>query len=247
MILSMDNPKTKNFAIISEEEKNNFNATVGRYPEKMKYADKVLYLYANQASHLHDYPRDLTPVLQMYWDCFRGFLISGQLIFQAHIPEASAIISRSAEAVASARKMAVNPEKIEEWIKDEKDTSQPFRRILGKLFPEEDKLVYPEIFNIYELMSEYGRHPSFRSSIFFSGFGRMNTENKVDFTYSDFEDELNLKRCINYYIYAYLKFLSVFREIFKKYLSKEWIKEYEQIVVEYDVYRETLRSVFQSG
>jgi len=213
----------------------------------MKYADKILYLYQNLANNLNTYPRELTPILQMYWACLRGYLISGQLIFQAHIPEASAIISRSAEAVASARKMSVNPEKIEEWIKAEKDTSQPFRRILGKLFPEEDRLVYPDIFNIYELMSEYGRHPSFKSSIFFSGFGRMQTDNQVVFTYCDFEDELNLKRCINYYIHAYLKFLSVFREVFKKYLSREWQKEYEEVEAEYDTYRETLRSAFQGG
>jgi hypothetical protein len=242
----MDNPKSKNFATVTEEEIKNFKATAGRLPEEMRHADKILYLYQNLAGNLSVYPRELTPVLQMYWACFRGYLISGQLVFQAHIPEASAIISRSAEAVASARKMSVNPEKIEEWIKAEKDTSQPFRRILGKLFPEGDKLIYPEIFNIYELMSEFGRHPSFKSSIFFSGFGRINTENKVDFTYSDFEDELNLKRYINYYIHAYLKFLSVFREVFKKYLSKEWIKEYEQVEAEYNSYRETLRGVFQS-
>ncbi len=243
----MDNPKSKNFATVTEEEIGNFKATAGRLPDEMKHTDNVLYLYQNLAGNLSTYPRELTPILQMYWTCLRGYLISGQLIFQAHIPEAAAIISRSAEAVASARKMSVNPEKIEEWVKAEKDTYQPFRRILGKLFPEEDKFVYPEIFNIYELMSEYGRHPSFKSTIFFSGLSRMKTENKVDFTYSDFEDELNLKRCINYYIHAYLKFLSLFREIFKKYLSKEWVKEYEQVNAEYDVYRETLRGVFQSG
>lgn len=241
----MDNPKSKNFITITEEEIKNFKVTTNRLPEEIKHANKVLYLYQNLASNLKTYPRDLTPILQMYWACFRGFLISGQLIFQAHIPEAEAIISRSAEAVASARKMSINPEKIEEWIKAEKDTSQPFRRILGTLFPKEDKLLHPEIFDIYELTSEYGRHPSFKSSIFFSGLKKMKTENKVEFTYCDFEDELNLKRCVNYYIHAYLKFLSVFREIFKKYLSKEWIKEYEQVNAEYDVYRETLRNEFQ--
>jgi hypothetical protein len=242
----MDSSKSKNFAVVTEDELNNFRATACRLSEEMKHVDNVLYVYERLTDNLSTYPRDLTPILQMYWTCLRGYLISGQLLFQAHIPEAAALISRSAEAVASARKMSLNPEKIEEWIKAEKDTSQPFRRILGKLFPEEDKLLYPEIFNIYELMSEYGRHPSFKSTIFFSGLGRMKTENKVDFIYSDFKDELNLKRFINYYIHAYLKFLSAFREIFKKYLSNEWLKEYERVTSEYDVYRETLRSVFQS-
>lgn len=243
----MDDPKTKDFMTISEEERNNFKASAGRFPEEFKHADKLLYLYENLASNLSTYPRELTPILQMYWTCFRGFLISGQLMFQAHIPEASAIISRSAEAVASARKMFMNPEKIEGWIKAEKETSQPFRRILGKLFPEEDKLIHPEIFEIYELMSEYGRHPSFKSTIFFSGFGRITTENKVDFTYTDYEDEPNLKRCVNYHTNAYLRFLVVFKEIFKKYLNKSWVQEYEQFEKEYNAYKESLRGVFQSG
>lgn len=241
----MNNPKSKKFATITEEEINNFRSTARKFPEEMKHADNVLYLYQNLASNLNTYPRELVPILQMYWTCLRGYLISSQLIFQAHIPEAAAIVSRSAEAVASARKMSINPEKIEEWIKAEKNSSQPFRRILGVLFPEKDILVYPEIFNIYELMSEYGRHPSFKSSIFFSGFGKMNTENKIDFTYTDFEDELNLRRFINYHIQAYLKFLSVYRVIFKKYVSKEWVKEYDHVIAEYDIYREKLREYFK--
>ncbi|MDP2637538.1 MAG: hypothetical protein Q8P26_00560 [Candidatus Levybacteria bacterium] len=243
----MNNPKTKNFNVISEDERTNFKATISRFPEEMKYADKLLYLYENLASHLSTYPRDLTPVLLMYWTCFRGFLISSQLMFQAHLPEAYAIISRSAEAVASARKMSINPEKVPEWIKAEKDTSQPFRRILGKLFPKEDKLLYPEIFNIYELMSECGRHPSFYSTIFFSNFEKMKTENKVEFIYCDIEDEANLKRSFNYQVYVYLKFLSVFKEIFKKHLAKDWIKEFDQFEDGYRTYRETLRGVFKSG
>lgn len=243
----MDNKKNKDFMTILEEERNNLKASVGRFPKEMEYADKLLYLYENLANRLQAYPRELTPVLQMYWTCFRGYLISTQLMFQAHLPEAYAIISRSAEAVASARKMSMNPEKVPEWIKAEKDTSQPFRRILGKLFPEEDTLIYPEVFNIYELMSEYGRHPSFKSTIFFSGLARMKTENKVVFTYCDFEDETNLKRSINYQTNAYLKFLSVFVKVFKKHIAKEWVKEYEHFEGEYRAYKGTLRDVSRDG
>ncbi len=75
----------------------------------------------------------------------------------------------------------------------------------------------------------------------------MKTDNKVDFNFCDFEDEVNLKRCVNYLIYAYLKFLSAFREIFKKHLTKEWGKEFEQIESEYRSYKETLKALFQSG
>jgi hypothetical protein len=243
----MNNPKIKNFATISDEETNNFKASVGRFPEEARYSDRLLYLYENLASNLPGFPRDLTPILQMYWTCFRGFLISSQLMFQAHIPEAYTLISRSAEAAASARKMSIYPEKIPGWIEAEKGTSRPFIRMLGTLFPKGDEVIYPDVFGIYELTSEYGRHPSFKSTIFFSGFGRMETENKVDFTYCDSENETNLKQGINFQIYAYLEFLSVFRVVFNKYLTKEWTKEYEQFESEYGVFKETLRSVFQSG
>jgi len=243
----MNNSKTKDFATISEEERNNFKTTVGRFPKEMKYADKLLYLYENLASHLHDYPRNLTPVLQMYWVCFRGFLISTQLVFEAHIPEAYAILSRSAEAVGVARKLSQHPDKVEQWIKKDRKTSQTFIKMLKPLFPQEDKVVYPEVFDIWDLTTEHGRHPNFASTIFFSDFGRMKTENKVDFNYCDFEDEVNLRRCVNYQIYAYLKFLSAFREIFKKHLEKEWVKEFERVESEYGIYKEALRGVFQSG
>ena len=45
----------------------------------------------------------------------------------------------------------------------------------------------------------------------------------------------------------FLKFLAVFKEIFKKYLNKEWIEEFESIIEEYDSYKETLKRVFQSS
>lgn len=242
----MINQKFKNFKTILEEERNNFEATVNRYPEEMKYFDKLLYLYEKLFSHLASYPENLVPILQMYWNCFRGFLISTQLMFQTHIPEAYTIISRSAEAVASARKMFINPEKLPEWIKAEKENSKPFRRILGKLFSEEDKLVYPEIFEIYKLTSNYGRHPNFESTIFFSKLHRIKSENMIYFNYCDIDDESILWRCLNYQIYAYLKFLSVFKEIFKKYIVKEWIKEYEKFEKEYKIYKESLKIKFQS-
>ena len=183
----------------------------------------------------------------MCWTCFRGFLISTQLMFQTHIPEAFTIISRSTEAVVLARKMFTNPEKLPEWVKAKKENSKPFRHILGKLFPEEDKLVYPEIYEIYKLTSNYGRHPNFESTIFFSNLEIIKSEKKVYFNYFDFEHESNLWRCLNYQIYAYLKFLSVFKEIFKKYEVKEWIKEFEEFEKEYKkIYKESLKIKFQS-
>lgn len=242
----MDDPKIKDYSTITEEEMYNFKATVIRFPSELKYADKLLYLYENLASNLHKYPRELTPILQMYWTCLRGLLISGQLTFQAHTPEAYAIISRSAEATASARRMYLNQDKIQEWIKAEKDSTQPFRRILGKLFPSGDKLIYPEIFNIYELTTDFGRHPNFKSTIFFSDFGQMNSDNKVNFAYCDIDDELNLRRCVNYLIYAYWKFLSVFVTIFEKFIDRKWLEEYKESEEKWNIFRDSLKSVFQT-
>jgi hypothetical protein len=231
---------------VLKAEVNNFQATHQMFPDEVKYTNKLLSLYQVFNRSLSTYPRAQIPVLQMLWMCFRGFLTSTKLLFETHIPEAYAIISRSAEAVGAARKMSRHPDKIPEWVEREKETSQPFRRILGELFPKGDKVVFSQIFDIYVLTTEHGRHPNFTSTIFFSDFGRMNTENMVDFNYFDFDKDnpITLRRCLNYQIYAYLKFLSAFREIFKKYLTKEWVKDFELFESDYGVYKETLRDVF---
>jgi hypothetical protein len=245
----MDSAKPNTLQSIHDAEVNNFRATYQMFSDEVKYTNKLLSLYESLNRNLSTYPRTQIPVLQMLWMCFRGFLTSTKLLFETHIPEAYAIVSRSAEAVGAARKMSLHPNKIPEWVELEKETSQPFRRILGKLFPKDDKVVSPQIFDIYELTTEYGRHPNFTSTIFFSDFGRMSTENMVDFNYFDFDSNnpTDLKRCLNYQIYAYLKFLSAFKEIFKKYLTKEWVKEYKQVEAEYGAFKQTLRGIFQSG
>ncbi len=246
----MKKQNTKNFATVLEEEQNNFKATMVKYPKETGYADRLLYLYDNLYNQFSSaYPRNLIPILQMYWTCFRGFIISTQLMFQLHIPEAYTIISRSAEAVASARRMSMNPEKIPEWIKAERNKSKPLMRVLGKkLFKNGDKVIYPEISNIYELTSEYGRHPSFKSIIFFSGLSQIETENRVVFTYSDIdEDKSNNGRYLNYQIYAYLKFLFAFREIFKRYLTDAWVEKLKRLEDEHAKYREKFTNYIRQG
>lgn len=234
---------------VIEAEINNFQATHQMFPEEDKYLNKLLSLYETFNRNLSTYPRTQIPILQMFWMCFRGFLTSTTLLFETHIPESYTITSRSAEVVGLARRMSLLPSKIPEWVEREKKTSQSFRRIFGTLFPTGDRTVFRQVFEIYELTTEYGRHPNFASTIFFSDFGRMNTENMVDFNYFDFNSEnpVNLRRCLNYHIYAYLKFLSAFREIFKKCLSKEWVSELEQAEGEHEAYKQTLRNIFQSG
>lgn len=238
--------KIKSIQAIANEDKANFDSTLVRYPKEIEYFNRLSSLYQTLSrSFKKVYPREQVAVLQMFWVCFRGLLLSSRLMMEAHIPESFAIVSRSAESVASARKMSLHPEKILEWIKKEKETSQPFRRVLGKLFPPKDKILSPEVFQIYETTTEHGRHPNFASTIFFSGFGKLNTENKVEFAYCDIGDELNLRRSINYLIYSYIKFLDVFQEIFKKYLKTEWIKEFNEFKQNYNEYKQTLRKVFE--
>lgn len=181
----------------------------------------------------------------MFWVCFRRFLISSSLILEGHFPETFALVSGAAEATASARKMSMHPEKIPDWIKRTKREGQPFPRVLGKLFPKEDKLIYPEIFSIYELVSEHGRHPSFESTIFFSDFSKMNIDFQVHFVYSEFELETNLHRAINYVIFTFYKFLYVFKEVFKKYLKKEWVKEFQSFESVFNIHKNRLREKFE--
>ena len=58
----MNNQKFKSFKNILEAERYNFEVTVNRYPEEMKYADKLLYLYEKLISHLPKFPKDLIPI-----------------------------------------------------------------------------------------------------------------------------------------------------------------------------------------
>lgn len=235
----------KDIDTVINEEFSNAKASLGKFPEEAILLNSLLRLYKSLPSNLKTYPRDQVPVLQMFWMCLRGYLISSKLLFEAHIPESYAILSRSAEAVASARKMAMNPEKIEGWIKREKETGQNFRRILGELFPKKDKILSPKILEIYQLSSEHGRHPTFNSTIFFSNFKMMNSENRVEFIYCDIGDELNLRRSINYLIYCYYEFMIVFIHIFKKYLKQHWLDEFMVFEDLFDHHRNKLRDIFE--
>lgn len=248
----MNTIKIKDFYTIIEEEKNNFLISSKKFPEEFMYLNKLLFLYENFLSNLNLDQKRQIAIDQMFWFCFRGFIISTQLMLEAHISEAYTIISRSAEALAAARKMSLNPEKIRDWVNNVvKYDSKPFRRVLGKLFPKEDKLLYPEIYEIYKLTTNYGRHPNFESTIFFTEIKtnskEINSEDRDSLLYCDVADELNLKRCINYLIYAFYKFLSVFKVIFKRFISKNWLKHYYELEKEYTSYRKKLEQIFRGN
>lgn len=217
-------------------------------PKECEYIDKLIDLFDTLPENLATYPRELTPILQMYWLCFRGVLVSLQLMLETHIPESFAIASRSAESLAVARKMQLHHEKIPDWINKRKETDQPYQRILGKLWPEEDRVLRPDIWNFYEITSEHGRHTGFSSTIFFTDFERLNTDGKVDFSYCDIDNSTNLIRSLNFLINGYIRFLKVFTNtIFKDYVSKDWLKQLGILEEKYNQYKETLREVFAQG
>ena len=246
-LLIMNYSKNINLLSILKLEVVNLDVTASRYPAEIEYANKILALYENITNSLYKYPKYLIPVLQMYWVCFRGYLVSSQLMLQAHIPEAYTIIGRSAEAVAIARKMSLNHQLILKWIMAEnKDGARPSHR-LGRLFPKGDAVLYPNIYQIYKNTSDYGRHNNLGSTTFYTDLNKVKTENKVTFTYCDVDDEINLRRCLNYQILAYLNFLTAFREMFKKYLESAWITKFKQVESEYMVYKETLRNVLRAS
>jgi len=179
----------------------------------------------------------------MFWSCFNDFSISTRLILETHVPEAYSIVSRSTEGVGYARKMSLNPELIPIWINKNELTNNEFRDKFGKPFPANDSLLHPEIFSIYNLTSNYGRHQNMESTVFFSDFEELNN-NKVNFNYSYIDDQINLQRCINYIIYSYIKILSVFKEIFVNYLSKEWLDEFNKFEGQFDRHKEKLKLIF---
>jgi len=231
---------------ISDAELNNIKASLQKYSTEHKLIDRLIKLYkVLPDSLIKDYPREKIPILQMFWTCFRGFLISIQLILQGHIPESYAITSKSAETVAVAQKFNSYPDKIEVWIKNNKEEGQPFRRVLGRIFPINDKVLQPEIFKVYELTSEHGRHPSFSSTAIYSDFNKISTESAVFFSFNELGDEINFRRNLNYTLFAYHKFLEAFSKIFYDYLTKEWIQELTNFDQAFRQHKETLKGEFE--
>jgi len=234
--------KFKNIIDIFEEEKNNLYVSIKKFKEEIKFLNRIGFLYQYFIKTIKDYPKEKVPILQMFYSCFRNFYISTELMLKTHIPEAYTIISRSAEAVALARKFSKNSEIMNVWLKSKKN--EKFIDKYGKLFPKEDSLLYPEIYNIYNLTSNYGRHQNFESTIFFTDTSNLNN-NIINFNFSYIDDEQNLRRCINYLIYCYLKFLEIFNEIFKENLNKKYLQEFNILKNNFNLYKKSLLNLFK--
>jgi len=241
----MEELQIKDILAIAEAELDNIKVSLQKYPTEYGLIDKLIKLYIVIPNiFIKDYPREKIPIIQMFWTCYRGFLISIQLALQGHITESYAITSKSAEAIALAQKFNLHLNKIEAWVKRNKKEDQPFRRMFKNLFPKNDRVVQPNIFEIYDLTSEYGRHPNFSSTAFYSHFDKMNSEGTVLFSFNDLDDETNFHRNLNYIIYAYHKFLEAFSKILRDYLTKEWIKELDDFDAAFRQHKETLKEEF---
>jgi len=234
--------KFKNIINIFEEEKNNLYVSIKKFKEEIKFLNKVGFLYQYFIKAIENYPKEKVLILQMFYSCFINFYISTELILKTHIPEAYTIISRSAETVALARKFSQSSEIMNMWLKSKKN--KKFIDKYGKLFPEEDSFLYPEIYNIYNLTSNYGRHPNFESTIFFTDTSDLNN-NIINFNFSYIDDEQNLRRCVNYLIYCYLKFLELFNEIFKENLNKKYLYEFNFVKNNFNLYKKSLLNLFK--
>lgn len=225
----MSKTHNKDFLQFIADEQSNLKSTWSLFPNEAKLTQEILGLYKDLNNNLNTYPRELTPVLQMYWICFRGFIVGTTLAFQIHYSESLAILSRCAEAVAIARKLQMHPNLVEKWIKKAESSSEPFRKLFAPLFPKEDRVLIPDILDIYNLSSDHGRHPNFQSTIFFSDFGKMKTENQVVFTFTDTNDITSVLRFISYNASSHIKFLKALTAIFNGYLAKEWLDEFKNV------------------
>lgn len=237
----MKNHKSTSFLTFVKLDTQNLKASWHKNREESCLIEDLLYLYQNFSRNLKTYPREQIPVISMFWSCLSGYVISTRLCLETHIPEAYALISRSAEAVGYARKMSKESKKTLIWINKDKANIKEFRTKFGQPFPSDDKLLYPEIYDIYNLTTNYGRHQNLESTIFSSNLNILN-KNKIIFNYSYIDDEINLHRCINYTIYAYYKFLFCFKEIFFNYLFANWINYFVNYEERFNKHRDNLKT-----
>lgn len=239
----IEEPKT--IAEINYFERNNLMASLQKYPTEAEYINSVLNLFQSfNKSFDKTVDHEEIPSIQMFWLVFRGFNISTQLALQGHFSESYAIISRSAEATGYARKFQTDTGLLDIWFKKKEFTLSEFKSKFGEPFPENDNLLHPKVWDIYNLTRDYGTHSNFETTVFFTDASKLDTDNQVFFEYSDFTDEINTQRTINYIIYCHFEFLKVFRELFKLKLNQIWISELDRVITQYDEYKNTLRKIF---
>ncbi len=234
----------KNLEEIAKEELSNLVTSKKKFPQETQFVDKLIHLYSQLYQNLSSYPREQIPILTMYWNCFGNLIHASRMAFEGHVPETYTLMSKSAESLGVARKLSQNPNLIETWITRSDMSKSKFRKKWGKPFPEDDEFLHPEVYHIYDMTSDYGRHPNLTASIFNIDLSEIHTDDRVTFKHSYFEDEVNLQRIINHLINTYILFARKFAHIFEEYVSEDWLKELKQIESDFNDYKETLRPLF---
>jgi hypothetical protein len=179
------------------------------------------------------------PIISMFWLVFRGFNISTQLMLQGHFSESYMVISRSAEATGYARKFQQDAQLVDIWFSKHKVKINEFKEKFGSPFPQNDTMLHPKIWDIYNLTRNYGSHSNFETTIFFTDTSKLKTDNRVNYEYSDFGEEINNRRMINYVIYCNHEFLKVFKEMFSAKLSDLWKNDLGKLLVKFENFKQT--------
>jgi hypothetical protein len=234
--------KDLTFISNSEAELSNFKETYRLFPNEFILFEELLELYKNLNSSFLKKPTDnLVPIIQMDFICFRGFLISTQLMGQGHFSEAYSIISRSSEAVGYAVVMNIDKEKGKIWI--EKSGTKEFHDLFGEPFPKGEKLLHPTIFSIYKITRRYGSHTNFDSII--HSFTK-NEDRKFTMIYCDFNDIKWMKRNLMFIVHSYVEFLLVFCNLFSNFLDKTYSKQVEKFNVLWITYKLNNSELFKN-
>lgn len=236
--------KVKSLAAILNEEFGNFRVSQHKFKDESVFIDRLVALYQKLPKNLSTYPREQVPIISMFWNCFGNLIQSAIMAFQGHVPEMYTLMSKSAESLAVARKLSLNPELIKTWITRSDMTKSQFKKKWGSPLPKDDQFLHPEVYHIYDMTSDYGRHPNLTASIFNIDLSEIQTANRVTFKYSYLEDEVNLQRMINHLIQTYIMFARKFSIIFDGHLSTNWLEELSQIEADFNEYKEIVKPIF---
>lgn len=228
------------FLTVSETEVKNFKETLNGFSEEHNLLEELLKLYKTFISSCNKNLKDTdVPTLQMYFICFREFLVSSQLVGQGHFSEAYSIISRASEAVGYGVVMKQDANKGKVWI--ENSGKKDFKKLFGEPFPKGNKLLHPTVFHIYNLTRDYGGHANFASTIHFVSItGKLSYE----FVYCDYNDTSWIKRNLLMSLHSFTEFLIVFKQLFSKNLELNWIDELNKYVDKWILYRDANRALF---
>lgn len=224
---------------LTEEQDNNYKTSILKFPQEYKASELLLALYISFSPSIKKIPDTKECIMRLYWTTLRGFVCTSKLAFGLHFTESIALISRSSESVAVARKLDRHPEKIKLWLSKEPLEFKKFSREFGILFPPDDKLLHPDIFRIWNITSEFGRHPNFSSTGFYTSYENEGENTFLTFRYSDKIGDYNIQSNIIFQIECYIKFLRVYMTIMQNSLDPLWVEQFEKFESSFFEYSST--------